>query len=71
MSYIETALERVTNEKWLVLYRETDMYVRCDRHGMRISVPYVPGWKVPFQSQDAERKFVGKVLVHHAKDYLI
>ena len=70
MSYIGTALERATNEKWVVKYRDTDLYVGCEKHGMRIWAPYLPGWKNPFRSQDEERKFVGKVLVHHARDHL-
>ena len=69
MPWFQQELERVTGETWTARFRITDLVVTCN-HGMRMFVPYPNGLGKPFLSRDAERHFVGALLVRHAQDYL-
>ena len=70
-SRVQATLEHLTREQWEFTPRETDLFIRCKTHGMRIWVPYPNRntYKAPFLTKDAEDTFVRKVLANHARDY--
>lgn len=62
--WFQTELERVTGERWKVTAGQSAVSLRCS-HGMKVFVPYPVSLERPFLNDEAEKRFVGKVLMAH------